>query len=717
MARKVLLADDSVTAQNMGRKILTEAGYEVITVNNGSAALKKINELKPDLIVLDVYMPGYGGLEICQRLKENAETARIPVLLTVGKLEPFKAEDARRVRADMHMIKPFEASELLTALTRLEDRIVPQGPVKGRKSRGNADDTSSDTERFGDDEAGWKNRIIMPKAKSAEAESHPEPEPEVAASKSQSLRDLLAMEDKAPHLEEPKYDVEAAKAAAAAAAPVDAPASKLPQDITPEEIAAIAAAAAAFQRVEPPIANAPPVTSVPAPGLQAAPQDLANSFQRTKPEAEPAPQTQPEAATLASGLTFQAPSISLSKNSVLSPVVAEPVALPVKEELPMTPQALRPTITQETPAQIADNATAAELAPPSTAARVENLEAEEVAAALAGIGPSASVVEHPTVSPSAGVRWIAEPAAVSVQESRTALALEMEKAYSALVPTEANASGFSLEPLDEMSFAPPRQFSLDLEAQTFTLSHEPAAMRDSALDPGPSVAVEQEQERKREQEIASPIQQSAPAETPAPIITAIASVDPVEATETPEEISSEKETRASFAATEAASSAPEVEAVTHQTEPVTVAATATVQSQSLEREELKEESPVTALAAAAAAGVTSASPAAPELTASAAPSPQPGVENVIRQKETELAAAWRSWREVSTPTAEATSKERFNTLREEPAPATSGKESKIETAEAPGDAEDISSIVDTMLAELKPKLMKEIARKMSKGKE
>ena len=79
MARKILLADDSVTAQNMGRKILADAGYEVITVNNGSAALKKIAELKPDLIVLDVYMPGYSGLEVCQRLKEAGETARIPV--------------------------------------------------------------------------------------------------------------------------------------------------------------------------------------------------------------------------------------------------------------------------------------------------------------------------------------------------------------------------------------------------------------------------------------------------------------------------------------------------------------------------------------------------------------------------------------------------------------------------------------------------------------
>ena len=78
----------------MGRKILADAGYDIVTVNNGSAALKKVAEIKPDLIVLDVYMPGYSGLEVCQRLKEVKETARIPVLLTVGKLEPFKPEEA-----------------------------------------------------------------------------------------------------------------------------------------------------------------------------------------------------------------------------------------------------------------------------------------------------------------------------------------------------------------------------------------------------------------------------------------------------------------------------------------------------------------------------------------------------------------------------------------------------------------------------------------------
>lgn len=156
MARRILLADDSVTAQNMGRRILSDAGYEVITVNNGSAALKKVSEQAPDLIVLDVYMPGYGGLEVCQRLKEVAETARIPILLSVGKLEPFKPEEARRVRADAFIVKPFEATELLAALTKLEDKIVPLADAQ-RNGKGR----SAGMAEAGED-TGWKNRLSIP---------------------------------------------------------------------------------------------------------------------------------------------------------------------------------------------------------------------------------------------------------------------------------------------------------------------------------------------------------------------------------------------------------------------------------------------------------------------------------------------------------------------------------------------------------------------------
>lgn len=123
MSLRILFADDSVTAQNMGKKILTEAGYEVVAVSNGAAAVKKIAEQKPDIIILDVYMPGYTGLEVCEKVRSSAATIKTPVLLTVGKMEPYKPEDASRVRADGIIIKPFEATDLLAIVKKFEDRI------------------------------------------------------------------------------------------------------------------------------------------------------------------------------------------------------------------------------------------------------------------------------------------------------------------------------------------------------------------------------------------------------------------------------------------------------------------------------------------------------------------------------------------------------------------------------------------------------------------
>src|SRR5579872_6281095 len=108
---RILFADDSMTAQNMGKKILTDAGYDVIAVSNGAAAVKKIAEQKPDIIILDIYMPGYTGLEVCDKIRSSGHTLKTPVLLTVGKMEPYpRPEDVNRVRADGVISKPFEAS-------------------------------------------------------------------------------------------------------------------------------------------------------------------------------------------------------------------------------------------------------------------------------------------------------------------------------------------------------------------------------------------------------------------------------------------------------------------------------------------------------------------------------------------------------------------------------------------------------------------------------
>src|ERR1700689_2022932 len=195
LARKILLADDSVTAQNMGRKILADAGYEVVTVNNGSAALKKIAELKPDLVILDVYMPGYSGLEVCQRLKETPDTARIPVLLSVGKLEPFKPEEAQRVRAEGFIVKPFEASELLSALSKLEDKVVPRAEASkpGRFARAIAAAEEAGRgcrNEVSAEDDGWKSRISFPQQKTESEQKEKEKDTDAAAYFNPINRDL-----------------------------------------------------------------------------------------------------------------------------------------------------------------------------------------------------------------------------------------------------------------------------------------------------------------------------------------------------------------------------------------------------------------------------------------------------------------------------------------------------------------------------------------------
>jgi CheY-like chemotaxis protein len=238
LARKILLADDSVTAQNMGRKILADAGYEVIAVNNGSAALKKIAELKPDLVILDVYMPGYSGLEVCQRLKESQDTARIPVLLTVGKLEPFKPEEAQRVRAEGYIVKPFEASELLSALSKLEDKVVPRAepskPGRFARAMATADESSAQKEPSST-ETGWKNRIAFPHKKT-EAEEASAEESTSGNGAKKSAGNKEKRHESSPL--EARVDV-------AAFAPIG-----VPKDVTPAEVAAISAAAARMQMAE-----------------------------------------------------------------------------------------------------------------------------------------------------------------------------------------------------------------------------------------------------------------------------------------------------------------------------------------------------------------------------------------------------------------------------------------------------------------------------------
>lgn len=118
---RILLVDDSPHAQRMGERILTEEGYEVVTVSNAESALVRLDDVDPDVVLADTVMPGRTGFEICQYLKMNPRHRHVRVILTAGVLEPLDEAHTARVEADGVLKKPFEASALLAAVKPLAE--------------------------------------------------------------------------------------------------------------------------------------------------------------------------------------------------------------------------------------------------------------------------------------------------------------------------------------------------------------------------------------------------------------------------------------------------------------------------------------------------------------------------------------------------------------------------------------------------------------------
>ena len=81
---RILIVDDRERTVRTMRRLLMQAGYQVITALDGLAGLEKAREKRPDLIILDVMMPGLDGYEVCRRLQQDPETDHIPVILLTG---------------------------------------------------------------------------------------------------------------------------------------------------------------------------------------------------------------------------------------------------------------------------------------------------------------------------------------------------------------------------------------------------------------------------------------------------------------------------------------------------------------------------------------------------------------------------------------------------------------------------------------------------------
>jgi len=116
MARKLLLADDSITIQKVVELVLAEEDFEIKSVSNGEDALNILSSFKPDIVLADIEMPKVNGYQLCDNIKKDPKLSHVPVILLAGAFEPIDEELAIEVRADDSVIKPFESQELISKI-------------------------------------------------------------------------------------------------------------------------------------------------------------------------------------------------------------------------------------------------------------------------------------------------------------------------------------------------------------------------------------------------------------------------------------------------------------------------------------------------------------------------------------------------------------------------------------------------------------------------
>ena len=120
MAKKIMLVDDEPEILDLVSTRIKSWGYDVVTAIDGENALTLLKKQLPDLIFLDVVMPGKDGYEICNEIKTDARTSRIPVILFTAKPEQKEKLKSNYdfIAADDYILKPYEPEDLLLKIKR-----------------------------------------------------------------------------------------------------------------------------------------------------------------------------------------------------------------------------------------------------------------------------------------------------------------------------------------------------------------------------------------------------------------------------------------------------------------------------------------------------------------------------------------------------------------------------------------------------------------------
>lgn len=119
LKQKILVVEDEVSLLKLESILLTTRGYQVFSLMNGRDALECIEKEMPDLVLLDVMLPGIDGFEVCRQIKSNPLTSHILVIFLTAKKAQEDVAMGKEVKADCYITKPFQSALVIRTIQRL----------------------------------------------------------------------------------------------------------------------------------------------------------------------------------------------------------------------------------------------------------------------------------------------------------------------------------------------------------------------------------------------------------------------------------------------------------------------------------------------------------------------------------------------------------------------------------------------------------------------
>jgi DNA-binding response OmpR family regulator len=134
MRRKILVVEDDPDQLKVVRLSLEAAGFAIGTAANGTDALVKTRSISPDLIILDLMLPGLNGFDVCESLRRDPATASVPIIMLTGMRSQFGQFAGLESGANDFLLKPFDPDELVSKVEKLLD-VARASSKKSNKSK------------------------------------------------------------------------------------------------------------------------------------------------------------------------------------------------------------------------------------------------------------------------------------------------------------------------------------------------------------------------------------------------------------------------------------------------------------------------------------------------------------------------------------------------------------------------------------------------------